>query len=288
MDPLPFHSAHEFHHLQHLQSQLQQPKAEVEHSSPLSRGKKRDLDDTGDEYNCAGAGNNELMHLETGEDSEASRRPRGRPTGSKNKPKPPIIISRDSANALRTHVMEIAGGCDIGECISTFARHRQRGVCILSGSGNVTNVTLRQPASPGAVVSLQGRFEILSLCGSFLPPPAPPAATGLTVYLAGGQGQVVGGSVIGALLAAGPVIIMAASFGNAAYERLPLDDDEPVAPPGGLESPGLLGQSPPHQQQQLTQDPNAPLFGLPPNLLSNVQFPADAYGWATATGRPAY
>ncbi|CAI0413972.1 unnamed protein product [Linum tenue] len=160
-----------------------------------------------------------------GGEGEITRRPRGRPAGSKNKPKPPIIITRDSANALRTHLMEVADGCDIVESVATFARRRQRGVCIMSGTGTVTNVTLRQPASPGAVVTLHGRFEILSLAGSFLPPPAPPAATGLTIYLAGGQGQVVGGSVVGTLTASGPVVIMAASFSNAAYERLPLEDE---------------------------------------------------------------
>ncbi|KAF7137712.1 hypothetical protein RHSIM_Rhsim07G0026300 [Rhododendron simsii] len=90
-------------------------------------------------------------------EGEVTRRPRGRPAGSKNKPKPPIIITRDSANALKSHVMEVANGCDITESVSTFAARRQRGVCILSGSGNVTNVTLRQPATPGAVVTLHGR-----------------------------------------------------------------------------------------------------------------------------------
>ncbi|RYQ79748.1 hypothetical protein Ahy_Scaffold1g106601 isoform C [Arachis hypogaea] len=59
--------------------------------------------------------------------------------------------------------MEVADGCDIVESVSNFARRRQRGVCIMSGTGTVTNVTLRQPASSGAVVSLHGRFEILSL-----------------------------------------------------------------------------------------------------------------------------
>ncbi|GKV15536.1 hypothetical protein SLEP1_g26320 [Rubroshorea leprosula] len=39
-------------------------------------------------------------------EAETIRRPRGRPAGSKNKPKPPIIITRDSANALRAHAME--------------------------------------------------------------------------------------------------------------------------------------------------------------------------------------
>ncbi|KAJ0964165.1 hypothetical protein J5N97_029287 [Dioscorea zingiberensis] len=297
--PPPFHSRHFHPHLQQLHSQLQQPKAEEEQSSAhhaLNRGKKRELDDT--EADAVDEANKEIVPVQSSAagESEMMRRPRGRPAGSKNKPKPPIIITRDSANALRSHVMEIAGGCDIGESVATFARRRQRGVCILSGSGTVINVTLRQPASPGAVVTLHGRFEILSLSGSFLPPPAPPAATGLTIYLAGGQGQVVGGSVVGALIASGPVVIMAASFGNAAYERLPLDEEEPVPTSGALGSPGMVGQSPPHQsqsqqqqQQQLLPDPAAPLFGLPPNLLNNVQLPTDAYGWATGGGnRPPY
>ncbi|GMH29816.1 hypothetical protein Nepgr_031659 [Nepenthes gracilis] len=218
---------------------------------------------------------------------DTTRRPRGRPAGSKNKPKPPIIITRDSANALRTHVIEVSDGCDIMESVTTFSRRRQRGVCILSGSGTVANVTLRQPTSSGAVVSLHGRFEILSLAGSFLPPPVPPTASGLTIYLAGGQGQVVGGSVVGALLAAGPVIIMAASFSNAAYERLPLEEVEHPNPMtgGALGSPeATVGGD--QQQQMMGPDPNGPLLdGMPPNLLNSIQLPAETY-WAP--GRPPF
>ncbi|XP_010276261.1 PREDICTED: AT-hook motif nuclear-localized protein 22 [Nelumbo nucifera] len=281
--PPPFHTRDlHLHHHHHQQQQ----NSEDEHSgsSGLNKGKKRDRDDINSNH---GDGNEMIVAAGEG---EMTRRPRGRPAGSKNKPKPPIIITRDSANALRTHVMEIANGCDVGESVATFARRRQRGVCILSGSGTVTNVTLRQPATPGAIVTLHGRFEILSLSGSFLPPPAPPAATGLTIYLAGGQGQVVGGSVVGALVASGPVVIMAASFGNAAYERLPLEDEEPPLPMqsgGPLGSPGMVDQQQQQQQQQqLLPDPNMPLFhGLPPNLLTPCQLPAEAY-WAT--GRPPF
>lgn len=91
------------------------------------------------------------------ESDHALRRPRGRPAGSKNKPKPPIIVTRDSANALRAHAIEVSSGCDVNESLSSFARRKQRGVCILSGSGCVVNVTLRQAASSGAIVTLHGR-----------------------------------------------------------------------------------------------------------------------------------
>lgn len=276
--------------------QPQQHNSEDEQNSGLNRGIKRDRDEnTSATTTTTNTTNFEGKEFGSGGETEINRRPRGRPAGSKNKPKPPIIITRDSANALRSHVMEIANGCDIMESVSTFARRRQRGVCILSGSGTVTNVTLRQPASPGAVVTLHGRFEILSLSGSFLPPPAPPAASGLTIYLAGGQGQVVGGSVVGPLLASGPVVIMAASFGNAAYERLPLEEEEaaqvPIPASGSLGSPGIGGQpqqQSQQQQQQLLQDPNTSnLFhGMPQNLLNSCQLPAEAAYWGTA--RPPY
>ncbi|XVF52730.1 hypothetical protein PTKIN_Ptkin05aG0042000 [Pterospermum kingtungense] len=104
----------------------------------------------------------------------------------------------------------------------------------MSGTGTVTKVTLRQPASAGAIVTFHGRFEILSLAGSFFPPPAPPAATGLTIYLSSGQGQVVGGSAVGTLTCSGPVVIMAACFSNAAYELLPLEEEEPKLPMQGV------------------------------------------------------
>ncbi|XP_052211318.1 AT-hook motif nuclear-localized protein 24-like [Diospyros lotus] len=273
--PPPFHTRdfnlqHQFHH----HHQQPQPKSEDEQSgtSGLNMGQKRDREEISDGKEGSGG---------TGGDGEISRRPRGRPAGSKNKPKPPIIITRDSANALRTHVMEVADGSDIAESVATFARRRQRGVCILSGNGNVTNVTLRQPASPGAIVTLHGRFEILSLSGSFLPPPAPPAATGLTIYLAGGQGQVVGGSVVGALLASGPVVIMAASFSNAAYERLPLEEEESSLPLQG----DSIGAGSGQQQQQLLGEDQSLFHGVPPNLLNSIQMPPEAY-WAT--GRPPF
>uniref|UniRef100_A0A0D9WLJ1 PPC domain-containing protein n=1 Tax=Leersia perrieri TaxID=77586 RepID=A0A0D9WLJ1_9ORYZ len=210
------------------------------------------------------------------------RRPRGRPAGSKNKPKPPVIITRDSASALRAHVLEVASGCDVVDCVATFARRRQVGVCVMSGTGSVTNVAIRHPAAGhGAVINLAGRFDILSLSGSFLPPPAPPSATGLTVYVSGGQGQVVGGMVAGPLLAVGPVVIMAASFGNASYERLPLaDDDEPAPPP---HMAAAAGQSPP--QMPLPQPIMAP-DQMPHNLMNGIHHltGGDAYGWNNGGG----
>ncbi|KAM0000108.1 putative AT-hook motif nuclear-localized protein 15-29 [Helianthus debilis subsp. tardiflorus] len=217
----------------------------------------------------------------------SNRRPRGRPPGSKNKPKPPIFVTRDSPNALRSHVMEVASGTDVAESIAQFSRKRQRGVCVMSASGTVMNVTLRQPSAPGSVMTLQGRFEILSLTGAFLPGPAPPGSTGLTIYLAGGQGQVVGGSVVGSLVASGPVMVIAATFSNATYERLPVEEEEEadsVAP--GLAGGG--GGSPP-RLGNMGDPTQMGGYNMQPNMIPNGggQMNHDqAFGWAH--GRPPY
>lgn len=145
---------------------------------------------------------------------------------NKLKPRPPVIITRDSPNSLRSLLLEVSNGCDIFECIARYALKRQSGICISSGSGTVSNVSLRQPGGAGQVVSLHGTFEILSLSGSFMPQPAPPGATSLKIFLAVGQGQVVGGAVVGKLMAVGPVTLVASSFTNTSYERIPLEEEE--------------------------------------------------------------
>ncbi|XP_072998302.1 AT-hook motif nuclear-localized protein 15-like [Typha latifolia] len=280
------------------------------HLSPLRRDNNSNSDPNPTTPNSSGSNTtNHLDDSNPGDDHSPSaadptsamgsgssgRRPRGRPPGSKNKPKPPIIITRESPNALRSHVLEIASGTDIMDAIAAFARRRQRGVSVLSGSGVVTNVTLRQPAAPpGAVVTLHGRFEILSLSGAFLPAPSPAGATGLAVYLAGGQGQVVGGSVVGELVASGPVMVIAATFTNATYERLPLGDEE---------SEAATAAAPGSEVMQVPQNAGGggggggggmnsaavdmPLYNLPPNLIANGQLAHEVFGaWASAGPRP--
>ncbi|KAJ7548753.1 hypothetical protein O6H91_07G025400 [Diphasiastrum complanatum] len=226
----------------------------------------------GSKRNGKGKGPDQVMG-----EGEIVRKPRGRPPGSKNKPKPPIIITRDTGNAMRPHVLEIAGGCDVGETLATFARRRQRGLCVLGGSGTVANVTLRQLAAPGSTVTFHGRFEILSLSGAFLPPPAPVAVAGLTVALAGSQpGQVLGGSVVGQLMAASPVLVIATSFVGATYDRLPLEDED-------------------HNQLSTVSAASAPssdpcgmaLYNISQNPLANCQLPADMLqAWAANNRAP--
>lgn len=157
----------------------------------------------------------------------------GRPHGSKNKPKPHDVINHERSDALKTHLLEISSGADIMETLNNYARQRGRGVCILNGKGKVSNVIIRQPKNTssslsGDVVTLLGTFEIISITGTILPPPAPPEFRGLSIFLSGGQGQVLGGTVIGPLIATGAVILTATSFANAVFERIPVVENQTV------------------------------------------------------------
>lgn len=274
------HQQQQIHHPHDFSLQTHQQIEENNNNNNFSSGGGGDHDDDSANQGLGNSGPGDIV----------GRRPRGRPPGSKNKPKPPVIITRESANTLRAHILEVANGCDIFECVATYARRRQRGVCILSGSGTVTNVSLRQPAAAGSVVTLHGRFEILSLSGSFLPPPAPPGATSLTIFLAGGQGQVVGGNVVGELTAAGPVIVIASSFTNVAYERLPLEEEEGI----NVNVNNTNNQMQPGQGSGSIDpfpDPSSgglPFFNLPAmNMPPNVHLPVD--GWAgNSGGRPSF
>ncbi|RCV31528.1 hypothetical protein SETIT_6G185100v2 [Setaria italica] len=194
------------------------------------------------------------------------KRRRGRPPGSKNKPKPPPVVTRDvePAAAMRPHVLEVPAGGDVARALAGFARRRGLGICVLAGTGAVAEVTLRHPSpsssSPAdggvggsATVVFRGRYEILSISATFLAPSMsaavpPRAVRDLSVSLAGPHGQIVGGTVAGPLVAATTVVILAAAFTDLTFHRLPLEDDASVSVSGSAEADEHRGHQPPEPQ----------------------------------------
>ncbi|XP_021743661.1 AT-hook motif nuclear-localized protein 28-like [Chenopodium quinoa] len=170
---------------------------------------------------------------EDGGTIEVSRRPRGRPPGSKNKPKPPVVITREPDPAMSPYILELPSGADVIDSLTRFTRRRGVGLCVLAASGAVANVTLNQPSTttPGGTVTFHGRFDILSLSAVVVNTVpfhggAGVGGGGFTISLAGPQGQIVGGKVVGTLACSGTVYVIAASFNNPTYCRLPLDEQE--------------------------------------------------------------
>ncbi|XP_020579414.1 AT-hook motif nuclear-localized protein 10-like [Phalaenopsis equestris] len=145
------------------------------------------------------------------------------------------------------HVITVKAGEDVSSKIMSFSHHGPRAVCILSANGAISNVTLRQAATSGGTVTYEGRFEILSLSGSFLLSESDGQRSrtgGLSVSLAGSDGRVLGGGVAGLLTAASPVQVVVGSFiadgGRKEPEHtIPADiASAPVKPaPVGLPNP---------------------------------------------------
>ncbi|KAE8711330.1 Calcium-dependent lipid-binding family protein [Hibiscus syriacus] len=161
-----------------------------------------------------------------------ARKLRGRPPGSKNKPRPPMVITRDSDSVMKTVILKISAGCDIIDTITNFARRHHVGVTIISATGSVSNVTLQNPVPHPPSIFLSGSYELLSLSGSFIASipslssgrtPQPSLSCSVGVTLAGAQGQVFGGIVGGKVMVATEATLVAATFVNPSFHRLPCE-----------------------------------------------------------------
>ncbi|XP_006662095.3 AT-hook motif nuclear-localized protein 10-like [Oryza brachyantha] len=145
--------------------------------------------------------------------SDPNAKRRGRPPGSGKKKQFEALGSWGIA--FTPHILTVKAGEDVASKIMAFSQQGPRTVCILSANGAISNVTLRQPATSGGLVTYEGRFEIISLSGSFLLAEDGDTRSrtgGLSVALAGSDGRVLGGCVAGMLMAATPVQVVVASF----------------------------------------------------------------------------
>ncbi|XP_073135168.1 AT-hook motif nuclear-localized protein 28-like [Henckelia pumila] len=189
---------------------------------------------------------------------EVVRRPRGRPPGSRNKPKPPSIVpsKAPSEPSMSPYILELPPGVDVIAATTQFCRKRSLSLCILTGSGAVSNITIKQPpTTPGAAasaVTFHGRFDILSISATILD------QSGLGVLgngqftvcvAAGPQGQVVGGVVVGPMVSAVTIYLVAGTFSGHSFCRLQpdVDGDDTSRNGGGDEyRPNVSGEAAAH------------------------------------------
>ncbi|ERN13221.1 AT-hook motif nuclear-localized protein 1 [Amborella trichopoda] len=148
----------------------------------------------------------------------SSKRGRGRPPGSGKRQLLATLgewVANSAGGNFTPHVITISTGEDVATKILSFSQKGPRSICILSANGAISNVTLRQPGSSGGTLTYEGRFEILSLSGSFTLADNGGSRTrtgGISISLAGPDGRVIGGGVAGLLLAASPIQVVVGSF----------------------------------------------------------------------------
>nr|XP_043622436.1 AT-hook motif nuclear-localized protein 1-like [Erigeron canadensis]XP_043622437.1 AT-hook motif nuclear-localized protein 1-like [Erigeron canadensis] len=120
-----------------------------------------------------------------------------------------------SGGSFTPHMVTINPGEDVTSKIISFTKDGPRSICIISALGVISHVTLRQASSSGGSVTYEGRFEILSLSGSFTPGEVEGVLSKeskMSIALSSSDGRVVGGQLGGLLTAAGPVQVVVASF----------------------------------------------------------------------------
>ncbi|VAI88346.1 unnamed protein product [Triticum turgidum subsp. durum] len=154
------------------------------------------------------------------------------------------MVACSAGGNFTPHIITVAPGEDVTMKVISFSQQGPRAICILSANGVISNVTLRQPDSSGGTLTYEGRFELLSLSGSFMPTENSGTRSrsgGMSVSLASPDGRVVGGGVAGLLVAASPVQIVVGSF-------LPSYPMEPKQKKARVVAAPTLSQAPPAVQ----------------------------------------
>ncbi|KAJ0973467.1 hypothetical protein J5N97_021426 [Dioscorea zingiberensis] len=207
--------------------------------------------------------------LSPGSDFTA-KRGRGRPPGSGKRQLLAALgewFAYSAGGNFTPHIVTIAAGEDVAARIFSFSQKGPRAICILSANGAISNVTLRQPGSSGGTLTYEGRFEILSLSGSFAMTDNSGVRSrtgGLSVSLAGPDGRVVGGGVAGQLLAASPIQVVVGSFmPNTFKEHKRKSNPEPLTFSPNPTSVGVLTTARPISQANPDEECETPTSTLP-------------------------
>ena len=160
----------------------------------------------------------------------SSKKPRGRPIGSKNKAKAPIIVKENTDNLMEFIAIEIPKDNDVVETLINLSLSRQAGITVLSASGLVSNVTFLHPVLRTPNFPTEGTYKMTSLFGTYMnatygrvPPQliVEPACSSFSIYVNANCGNnVFGGIVGGKVKAAGVVFITAALLKNPEFHRV--------------------------------------------------------------------
>lgn len=197
------------------------------------------------------------------------------------------MVACSAGGNFTPHIITVAPGEDVTMKVISFSQQGPRAICILSANGVISNVTLRQPDSSGGTLTYEGRFELLSLSGSFMPTENSGARSrsgGMSVSLASPDGRVVGGGVAGLLVAASPVQIVVGSF-------LPSYLMEPKQKKARVVAAPTLSQAPPavqlssadtHSSEQGQHSSAAPRM----NIVTSSAYSADQ-NWASTVVQSA-
>ncbi|RAL51207.1 hypothetical protein DM860_010709 [Cuscuta australis] len=217
-------------------------------------------------------------------DGGSGGRPRGSGGSSYALKNHPFSAIGDVGKGFTPYIINVVAGEDVSNKIMTFMQQSKRDICILSASGAVSSASLLQPSTSGGNITYEGRFDILSLSGSYVRNGCGGKTGGLSVCLGSSDGQIIGGGVGGPLTAAGQIQVIVGTFvvdpkkdtttGGMIPQEAPPAAQVGVSPfpPGVGFQPG--GVNPSHQFMAHQQQPQQ--RGVQPMPLQSFHWRGDA------------
>ncbi|XP_004501114.1 AT-hook motif nuclear-localized protein 10 [Cicer arietinum] len=153
-----------------------------------------------------------------------SKKSRGRPRGSHNKNHSRKIPSGLPRPTLTSHIIMVNPGEELYEKLRAFSQDIAKSVSIVTANGVVSKVRISSHPSSDETITYEGRYEIISLSGSFIfyeNESQRNINSGLNVTLSSfSDGRVFGGRVAGVLIAATSLQIVLGSFSSEGLEEV--------------------------------------------------------------------
>ncbi|XP_014519651.1 AT-hook motif nuclear-localized protein 17-like [Vigna radiata var. radiata] len=125
-------------------------------STPLSSSDDNTFDDAIDSFS----------HPKSPSSSSSLKRTRGRPLGSKNKPKLTLPINQNNEHDEKPIFIQIPKNSDVIETLIKFARDYKISITVRSASGSILNATLRDNQYGTSTFIVHGPFTLVSLTGT--------------------------------------------------------------------------------------------------------------------------
>ncbi|KAK7300241.1 hypothetical protein RJT34_11081 [Clitoria ternatea] len=151
----------------------------------------------------------------------SAKKPRGRPRGSRNKPKQPTVIMED-ADFYKPMMLEIPPGVDVVQAIIDVAHRQQVSIIVHNASGTINEATLGHNFQSPPTISLRGDLNIVYFNGTYISNSLMPPSSSEPNYCSfgiqfscnnsGQQSRIYGGIVGGKVIASSKVMVMTSIF----------------------------------------------------------------------------
>lgn len=150
------------------------------------------------------------------------KRPRGRPFGSKNKPRGNIANNPSPTQITNKVTLQLPPKVNIIQWVANFAHQNKVSVAILTGSGSISEVTLKCMGTQLPPQAFIEELNLISFSGVYIISPSAGGSTTTNFFnatLARKNGSVIGGSALH-MVASVPILLYVLTFSDPEFYKI--------------------------------------------------------------------